>query len=264
MKVNSQMGLTYEPSQVIIVYAWLGCSVGERILLLKEAKMNKSLSSINIAAVALIALFLPFTWSHGEPTETSYECKTCVTYGDNTTECTPFPCPPDKAKKYNLEAFWSVTSTLANIEQTDDLEDTLHKNPFMLEAAGLFLDLADSHNLPEEDLEFIFNRLFPVPLWKNSLPWIEIKRIRSGLHIMSIGNACTMPGTSLYLFEGRVHHKLDSGEAGCIDIQDVKITDSIVTVRYNRAPCSTGPEIVTATLTKQGTTWKITRTKAEE
>lgn len=100
---------------------------------------------------------------------------------------------------------------MVNVEQTDDIEDTVHKNPFILDAAGLFLDLADSHDLPEKDLEFVFSRFFHNPQWKWA-PITNIKRVCKGLHAMSIGSAASTQDSSLYLFEEKMHYKMTAAE----------------------------------------------------
>ena len=150
-----------------------------------------------------------------------------------------------------LQQYQSVTSILAKVKQTDDLVDTVHKNPLVLKATGLFLDIADSNHLPEDDLETTFPRHFPLSRWRKWVPAVKIKRIRRGLHLVSIGHAASTQESSLYLFEGRVYRKVDASKAGLIYIEDVETTDSLLALRYERIR-SIRREIVTATLAKQG------------
>jgi hypothetical protein len=223
----------------------------------KSNRINKTLSSLNISIVGIFGLFLFFTWSYAAQAET-HECMTCVTHGGDRTECTPLPCPPPRGLKVNLGPYQSVAAILAKVKQNDDLEDTIHKNPFILEAAGLFLDLAYSNGLPEEDLEFVFSRFFPNSKW-DWAPITNIKRAHKGLYIMSIGGAVSTQDSSLYLFEERTHHKIDSGKRGCITIEDVSTEGPVMTVRYNTHMSQ--PK--TVTLTKEGATWTVTRTQKE-
>jgi hypothetical protein len=221
--------------------------------------INEARSSFNIGIVGIFGLFLLFTWSYATQAGTN-ECMTCVTYGDDRTECTPFPCPPPpRSLAVDLGPYQGVASIMAKVKHNDDLVDTVHKNPFILEAAGLFLDLADSNGLPEEDLEFVFRRFFSNPQW-DWTPITNIKRARKGLYIMSIGSAVSTQDSSLYLFEERAHHKIDSGKRGCIAIEDVSAEGTIVTVRYNTHM----GQPKTATLTKKGAAWTVTRTKQEQ
>jgi hypothetical protein len=163
----------------------------------------------------------------------------------------------------SLQQYQGVTSILAKVKQTDDLVDTVHKNPLVLKATGLFLDIADTNHLPEDDLETTFLRLFPLSRWRKWVPAVKIKKIRSGLHLVSIGHAASTQESSLYLFEGRVYRKVDASEAGLIYIEDVETTDSLLTLRYERIRASRR-EIVTATLVKQRATWKITDVTLEK
>lgn len=225
----------------------------------KRGGINEARGSLNVGIVGIFGLFLLFTWSYTAQSETN-ECMTCVTYGDGRTECTPFPCPPPpRGLEVDLGPYQSVASILAKVKQNDNLADTIHKNPFILEAAGLFLDLADSNGLPAEDLEFVFSRFFPNPQW-GWTPITNIKKARKGLYIMSIGHAISTQDSSLYLFEDRAHHKIDSGKRGCIAIEDVSTEGPVVTVRYN---IHMG-QPKTATLTKKGATWTVTRTQQEQ
>jgi hypothetical protein len=163
----------------------------------------------------------------------------------------------------SLQQYRSVTSILAKVKQTDDLMNTVHSNPLVLEAIGRFLDIADTHHLPEADLETTLVRLFPLRQWKKRVPVFNIKTIRRGLHLVSLGCAASTQESSLYLFEGRTYHKIDDSLAGLITPEDVKTTGSLVTLKYERAH-SEGREIVIATLTKQGATWRVTRVISEE
>lgn len=194
----------------------------------------------------------------------SVEVQACEAGGDGLRRCGPPKLVElSPAGDMDLEEFQDVSFILAEIEQTEALANTVHKNPLVLEAAGLFLYLADSRDLPDDYLEIIFTRLFPQPQWK-WVPGVTIKRLRSGLYIMSISQAAVGTESSLYLFEGSVRHKIDSGETGLIQLVEVKTAGPAITVKYVRTPGSSRPETVTATLTREGTAWKIIRVKSEE
>jgi hypothetical protein len=162
----------------------------------------------------------------------------------------------------SLEPYRSVTSILTKVKQTDDLMNTVHSNPLVLKAIGRFLDIADTHRLSEADLETTLVRLFSLRQWKTWVPVFNIKTIRRGLHLVSLGYAASTQESSLYLFEGRTYHKIDDSLAGLISPEDVKTTGSLVTLKYERVH-SEGREIVIATLTKQGATWRATRVASE-
>jgi hypothetical protein len=194
----------------------------------------------------------------------SVEVQACEAGGDGLRRCGPPKLVElSPAGDMDLEEFQDVSFILAEIEQTEALANTVHKNPLVLEAAGLFLYLADSRDLPDDYLEIMFKRLFPQPQWK-WVPGVTIKRLRSRLYIMSISQAAVGTESSLYLFEGRACHKIDSGETGLIQLVEVKTAGPAITVKYVRTPGSSRPETVTATLTREGTAWKIIRVKSEE
>lgn len=220
----------------------------------KRGMINKGRSSFNIGIAGIFCLFLLFAFLYSAQAETN-DCKTCVEHGADTIECTPFPCPPPpRGLKVDLGPYQGVAAILKKVKQSDTLADTVHKNPFILKAAGLFLDLAVCNGLPEEDLEFVFGRFFPYPQWAWT-PITNIKKARKGLYVMSIGHASSTQDSSLYLFEKRAHHRIGSGERGCITIEDVSMEGPVVTVRYNAHM----GQPKTVTLIKKGTTWTVTR-----
>ncbi|MBI5100784.1 MAG: hypothetical protein HZB33_02945 [Nitrospirae bacterium] len=150
-----------------------------------------------------------------------------------------------------------VSSILSQVTQTADLPDTGHKNPRVVKAVGLFLEASEPENLSDDDLHGRFRSLFPLPLWKEWVPQFEIKKVKKGLYLVSLGSAAVTQASSLYLFQGASHLKIDSGDLGLIYIENIHATDSQIEVTYLRTPGSTRPERVTASLQMRAGVWRV-------
>ncbi len=156
-----------------------------------------------------------------------------------------------------------VSSILSQVKQTEDLPNTVHKDPLVLKAVGLFLEASESENLSEDELHRRFRSLFPLQRWTEWVPQFEIKKVRSRLYLVSLGYAAVTQESSLYLFQGVSYLKIDSGDGGLIHVEDVTISDSQIIVTYVRTPGSTRPEQVTATLSKQAEKWQLSSRKSK-
>ncbi|MDA8078756.1 MAG: hypothetical protein M0Z79_07420 [Nitrospiraceae bacterium] len=155
-------------------------------------------------------------------------------------------------------AYKKISSILDRVQQTADLPDTVHRNPLVLEAVGLFLDMADTENLTRDKMIEKLSRLFPLPKWKEGIPAFEIEKLKSRQYLVSIGYAAVTQESSLYFFYDKERLKIDSGNGGLIHIEDVKNGDSRVQVTYLRTPGSTHPEEITAVLFKKDEIWYVT------
>jgi len=156
-----------------------------------------------------------------------------------------------------LVKYHQVSSILSQVRQSEDLPDTVHRNPLVLKAIGLFLKTADADNMSEDGMHAKFRSLFPLPKWKEWVPVFEIRKAKRGLYLVSIGYAAVTQESSLYLFQGSAYVLIDSGNVGLIHIEDAANSDSQLGVTYVRTPGSTRPENVTATLSKQSGKWRV-------
>ncbi|MDA8105914.1 MAG: hypothetical protein M0Z71_11110 [Nitrospiraceae bacterium] len=157
--------------------------------------------------------------------------------------------------------FAGVTAILSQVRQSENLPDTVHRNPLVLKAAGLFLKEADSYNLSDGELHSTFRKLFPHSKWRVWVPQFEIRKVKKELYFFSLAYAASTQESSLYLFHGSAHLVIDSGNAGLIEIKDVKSSDSRLEVTYVRTPGSTRPDEMVASLIKKSGKWRVSKRK---
>ena len=157
----------------------------------------------------------------------------------------------------SIRNYQRVSSILSQVKQTEDLPNTVHKNPLVLKAVGLFLKTADADDLSDEEMHEKLRSLFPVPRWKEWVPQFEIRKVKNGLYLVSLGYAAVTQESSLYLFQGSAYILIDSGNIGLIHIEDVSSPDAQLEVTYVRTPGSTQPESVTAALSNRSGKWRV-------
>src|SRR5262245_61308448 len=116
------------------------------------------------------------------------------------------------------EVYRRVTALLAQVPHTPELEGTVHTNPQVLGAIGLFLEASDHEQLNGEQLVCErFLPLVPNPPW-DWVPTLAIHKVRSKLSLVAIGQAWVAGASTLYLFDGARHVKIDSGEVGTVQV----------------------------------------------
>ena len=116
------------------------------------------------------------------------------------------------------ELYERVRSMLADVKDAPELIETVHRDPRVLSALGMFLQAADTENLTGEEMRSRFRWLVPNPPWE-WVPGIHIQKIRRGLYLVAVDYAAASQPSSLYLFDGPRDVKIDSGGPGTVRVE---------------------------------------------
>lgn len=160
------------------------------------------------------------------------------------------------AERHDL--FRQARTALAAVHDAADLTNTVHEDPRVLHAVGLFLEAADDEGWSDAERSERFRRLMPTPPWE-WVPGVEIRKLRSGLYLVAMSMAASGTPSSLHLFDGPAHVMIDAGESGTVEVVRVQVDGDRVEVVYVPTPSSSGPHLTSAVIERRGTGWRVDR-----
>jgi hypothetical protein len=147
-------------------------------------------------------------------------------------------------------------SILAGVADTPGLVDTVHADPGVLRAIGAFLPEADAANVAPVDIGAEFARIVPFPPWQ-WMPKVEFHKVGPGLYLVAVGHAASTQPSSLYLFDGSAHVKIDTGENGTVVVTRIEAQSDRIAIDYFPTPGSTGPQLTSVVIERQSGTWRV-------
>lgn len=150
-----------------------------------------------------------------------------------------------------------ILSRLRESTIPDDLIETVHEDKDIFKATSLYLQMIDKKGMTEDEMVNNFRNLFSKAGWREWVPWIEIKRLKNSLYLVSIGYAVTTQPSSLYLFYDSSYIKIATGENGLIRVIDFRFSDNELGVIFNQLPGSTAFSPNFALLNKKEGKWGV-------
>ena len=90
-------------------------------------------------------------------------------------------------------------------------------------------------------------------------PTVAFHEIRSGLYLVTVGHAAATQPSSLYLFDGARHVRIDSGDSGTVQIERVDLIGDRIEVMYFPTPSGDAPRLRSAVIEKAEGDWRVDR-----
>jgi len=153
-----------------------------------------------------------------------------------------------------------VTSLLARFSDSEVRDPTVHRDPRLLDAFGVFLENAG--RLSDEQLWRHMSGLFPVE-WHQAWPTFYIQRVGLALYLVGIeSKSADRFNGSLYLFDGTSHVTLASDDTHWIMLEDIDIDGRRVEVTYVRAALLAPDQRESVVAEANGKIWRVTSRSA--
>jgi hypothetical protein len=143
------------------------------------------------------------------------------------------------------EPYQRARSLLAQVEDAPLLLETVHTDPRVLTAIGMFLQAADAEGLTEAQMRGRFRRVLSHPPWQ-WVPIVDFRKAGPGRYLVALGHAVSTQSSSLYLFEGARHVWIDSGVSGTVQVESVRAEDDLIEVVYFPTPSGGAPLLKSA------------------
>jgi len=154
------------------------------------------------------------------------------------------------------QMYQRARSILAQVDDAPTLENTVHADPRVLRAIGAFLQEAGVANVAQVDIDTEFGRIVPVPPWEWA-PVVEFHKVGSDLYLVAVGHAVSTQPSSLYLFDGPAYVKVDTGEAGTIQVERIEAQGDRIVIDYFPTPSGSAPQLTSAVIDRDGGTWRV-------
>jgi hypothetical protein len=175
--------------------------------------------------------------------------------------CSPFKCSEISAsfEKYATSPQGKeVIVTLSEVENSEDLPDTIHENEQVLKAMSLFVQMPGIGNLSEGKMEWLFGYFGGKANWEDGISvGVTIRRVKDNLYLVGIGYAAATQPSSLYIFYDSSYKRIAKGENGLISVIDFRLRGDELGVVFYRVPGSTHPAKDFAFLKKEKDAWFV-------